>query len=115
VGSPSLKTSHSESRRPPRGATSVGGWASLRVSLARSNVVVIDDLLPAASLQAVTEHARRARYRSVHADHWNQAWRLSDGAPLRGPVAYLSRQPRAHPWEATRRRYPLAVCRSGAV
>lgn len=49
---------------------------------------VYDDVLPAAEFAAVWEYMQRTNYASVHQQMWVKTWRLTDGAPLGGPVLF---------------------------
>ena len=61
----------------------------MKVILAQPDVLVVDDLLDRQAFDGVRQQLARGRYDSVHARGWDKAWRLGDGAPLRGlPVHY---------------------------
>lgn len=54
-----------------------------------SDAVVVDDVLEMPAFQALGRELADGRYESVHARGWDKAWRVGDGAPLRGgPVYY---------------------------
>lgn len=50
--------------------------------------VVLDDVLDPARFRALRREIAVGRYDSVHARGWDKAWRLGDGAPLRGSPVY---------------------------
>jgi hypothetical protein len=56
----------------------------VKVVLASRDVVVADDVLDETAFAALRQELAHARYESVHARGWAKAWRLCDGAPLRG-------------------------------
>jgi hypothetical protein len=60
-----------------------------RIALETPDVVVLDDVLPQAAFAALTSHVASRQYRSVHAHHWDKAWRLGDGSPMRGESVYF--------------------------
>jgi hypothetical protein len=60
----------------------------MHVVVRREHAVVLDDVLPTSELDALVAHVQRIEYTHVHANAWDKAWPLSDGAPLRGPSVY---------------------------
>ncbi len=50
--------------------------------------LVVDDLLDPATFAALGRELAGGAYESVHARGWDKAWRLGDGAPLRGSAVY---------------------------
>lgn len=55
-----------------------------RLVLREPGLVVIDDVLPPSGFQGIGREIAGGDYRSVHAQRWDKAWRLWDGAPMRG-------------------------------
>jgi hypothetical protein len=53
-----------------------------------SGLAVIDGVLSSADFASLHEAAAEGRYRSVHRDGWDKAWRRWDGEPLRGEGIY---------------------------
>jgi hypothetical protein len=61
----------------------------MKAVLTGRDLVVVDDLLDPRAFAAVGRELEYGHYGSVHARGWDKAWRLGDGAPLRGvPVYY---------------------------
>jgi len=53
------------------------------------DVVVVDDAMDPSVFATIGQELALGRFESVHARGWDKAWRLVDGAPLRGgPVYY---------------------------
>jgi hypothetical protein len=61
----------------------------VRLTLQNADILVVDDFLPPAIFAALSNDVERGKYHSVHARHWDKAWRLWDGNPLRGPGIYF--------------------------
>jgi hypothetical protein len=53
-----------------------------------ADAVVIDDVLEPRLFAALGRELALGRYESVHTRGWDKAWRLGDGAPLRGGAVY---------------------------
>jgi hypothetical protein len=60
----------------------------VKVVLADRDVVVVDDFLDPQTFETVRHLLANGHYDSVHARGWNKAWRLGDGAPLRGAAVH---------------------------
>jgi hypothetical protein len=52
--------------------------------LTEPGLLVIDDLVPAHSLEDIRREMAKGEYHSVHRKTWTKVWRLWDGEPLRG-------------------------------
>jgi hypothetical protein len=60
----------------------------MKTVLVGRDVVVVDDLLDPPTFAAVRHELTNGHYHSVHTPQWDKAWRLGDGAPLRGAAVY---------------------------
>ena len=49
---------------------------------------IMDDVMDPSGFRALRRELAAGRYESVHARGWDKAWRLGDGAPLRGSPVY---------------------------
>lgn len=58
----------------------------MQVVVSKPEALVIDDFLDAASFELVWAYIQSEEFEHVHRLGWVNAWRLSDGVPLRGPV-----------------------------
>jgi hypothetical protein len=58
----------------------------MRVIVSRPETLVVDDFLDQESLGLIWAYIQTEEFEHVHRMGWVKAWRLSDGAPLRGPV-----------------------------
>jgi len=56
----------------------------VRITLQKQDLLVVDDCLPTAAFAGICAAVDNGEYHSVHARRWDRAWRLWDGAPLRG-------------------------------
>lgn len=57
--------------------------------LKEEDLVVADDFLPAGTFDLLRREVARGRYKSVHSQTWDKAWRPWDGQPLRGEAVYF--------------------------
>jgi hypothetical protein len=55
-----------------------------RTVFAEPGLLIVDNLVPAQSLEDIRREMAKGSYRSVHSPTWNKVWRLWDGEPLRG-------------------------------
>jgi hypothetical protein len=59
------------------------------VTLREDGLLVIDNLLPAATFRALAREVTYGNYHSVHAQKWDKSWRLWDGNPMRGESIFF--------------------------
>lgn len=64
----------------------------MKTTFETRDMLVIDDFLSPSEHALVWNYMQSESFRRVHAGEWVNAWRLSDGEPMRGPV-YLSNRP----------------------
>jgi hypothetical protein len=60
----------------------------MKIALEGNGLAVFDDVLDPAQFAAVNRLVEASDFHSVHRRGWNPAWRLWDGAPLRGAPVY---------------------------
>jgi hypothetical protein len=60
----------------------------MRTTLSNEQLVIYDDFLPQATIDALLDHVNRAPFSSVHETAVRKVWRLGDGMPLTGPTTY---------------------------
>src|SRR5437016_13325354 len=77
------------------------------IMLRDDELLVIDNLLPAATFRALAREVAYGNYRSVHAQKWDKAWRLWDGNPVRGEAIYFDPGQRFG-WKGAS--YPTSTC-----
>ncbi len=71
-----------------------------------SQLIVVDDVLPAQEFSSLHGEIVAGTYHSVHARRWDKSWRPWDGDPLRGEAVYFD--PRNHfGWKGAT--YPTAT------
>ncbi|NOK18521.1 2OG-Fe(II) oxygenase [Corallococcus carmarthensis] len=58
----------------------------MRTVVSKPEALVIDDFLDPVSFELVWAYVQSEEFEHVHRMGWVNAWRLSDGVPLRGPV-----------------------------
>lgn len=68
---------------------------------ADEGLAVFDGVLTSADFAWLHDAAAQGRYRTVHHDGWDKAWRPWDGAPLRGEGVYYDPKDRFG-WRGTR-------------
>ena len=58
----------------------------MRTALSSESVLVVDEFLDEQAAQYVWRYVQQEKFEHVHRLGWINAWRLTDGVPLRGPV-----------------------------